>query len=81
MKGRTHIMMNRSSCGSMPVQIWRGLVERGLAQAVMSPSRPVRNDEEWWQHPLPQDKWLRLQQVRRAHLGSVGRIARQHCWW
>ncbi len=65
----------------MPVQLWRGLVERGLAQAVMAPSRPVEDDTEWWQHPLPQDKWLRLQQVRRANLGAVGRIARQHCYW
>ena len=62
------------------VQIWRGLVERGLGRAVITPSAPVIG-EDCWQHPLPEDKFIRLQQVRRANLRNMGRIARQHCWW
>lgn len=65
---------------SLQTTVWRGLVEQGLGQAVVAPSRLVI-EQDAWQHPLPEDKWLRLQQVRRAHLGTVGRIARQHCWW
>ena len=64
-----------------PVDVWRGRVEQDLARAVISLSRPVAIDDDSWQHPLPEAKQIRLQQVRRAHLGTMGRVARQHCWW
>ncbi len=77
----TEVSMTDETASPKPVTLWRGLVERGLGRAVIAPSRPVTDDDDCWQHPLPEDKFIRLQQVRRANLGNMGRIARQHCWW
>jgi len=66
---------------SLPIEVWRGLVESDSAKTVIARSKPVPNPDEVWQHPLPEDKLMRLQAARRSQLGDISDTARQHCMW